>query len=202
MTILIGLCSFAIARAAQDSVTIALNYSETGPYAKQGLDQWRSAEMARVEINADGGIMGKKVEFRLYNSQSNVEATRANVLDTIENGGVKMVFGGSFSAVAVAAGDICQEKGVPFFATLTYSTSTTGKDGHRHTFRECYDSWMAAKALASYLKNNFSGKKYFYVTADYTWGWTTEASLRKLTDTEDKSIHKGGNNSVAKPYII
>lgn len=190
ITIIVGLSSFSIARAAQNSVTIALNYPETGPYAKQGLDQWRAAEMARIEINAAGGIMGKKVEFRLYDSKSNVGSTRANVLDAIESG-VKMVFGGSSSAVAVAAGEICQEKGVPFFATLTYSTSTTGKDGHRHTFRECYDSWMAAKALSSYLKRNFAGKEYFYITADYTWGWTTEASLRKLTDTEDKSIHKG-----------
>jgi ABC-type branched-subunit amino acid transport system substrate-binding protein len=191
LTIIIWLCSFSMVWAAQDTVKIALNYPETGPYSKQGLDQWRAAEMARLEINAAGGILGKKIGFRLYDSQSNVKISRANVLNAIENGGVKMVFGGSSSAVAVAVGDICQEKDVLFFATLTYSTSTTGKDGHRHTFRECYDSWMAAKALASYLKKKFAGKKYFYITADYTWGWTTEASVRKFTDTEDKSVHKG-----------
>jgi ABC-type branched-subunit amino acid transport system substrate-binding protein len=34
-------------------------------------------------------------------------------------------------------------------------------------------------------------KKYFYITADYTWGWTTEESVRKFSNTEDKSIHRG-----------
>ncbi|MDY6954840.1 MAG: ABC transporter substrate-binding protein, partial [Thermodesulfobacteriota bacterium] len=48
-----------------------------------------------------------------------------------------------------------------------------------------------AKAIASYLNQNFKGKKYFYITADYTWGWTTEASVRKFSNTEDTSQHKG-----------
>ncbi|MGD9369633.1 MAG: ABC transporter substrate-binding protein [Desulfobacteraceae bacterium] len=93
--------------------------------------------------------------------------------------------------MAIAAGKICQAKKVPFFGTLTYSTATTGIDAHRYTFRECYNAWMGAKTLASYLNMNFSGKKYFYITADYTWGWTTEASLRKFTGTENKSKHPG-----------
>ena len=41
------------------------------------------------------------------------------------------------------------------------------------------------------MKKNFDGKKYFYVTADYNWGHTTEASFRKFTGTEDKGTHQG-----------
>lgn len=190
-TLFLWILPFSNAVASQDKVWIALNYPESGPYVAQGLDQWRAAELARVEINKAGGILGKQVQFRLYDSRSNVETTRKNVTDAIENGGVKMVFGGSSSAVAIAAGKICQAKKVPFFGTLTYSTSTTGAEAHRYTFRECYNAWMGAKALASYMKMNFSGKKYFYITADYTWGWTTEASLRKFTGTENKSEHPG-----------
>ena len=177
--------------ANENKVKIALNYPRTGPYYKQGIDQWRAAEMARIEINNSGGILGKKVEFKWYDSKSKVDVTIKNVTDAIDRKGVKMVFGGSASSVAVAAAKICQEKGIPFFGTLTYSTATTGKEGRRHTFRECYNAWMGAKAMASYLKSRFGGKKYFYITADYTWGWTTESSLRKFSDTEDKTTHKG-----------
>jgi ABC-type branched-subunit amino acid transport system substrate-binding protein len=190
-TMLFCLFSFSNAIARQDTVWIALNYPESGPYVAQGLDQWRAAELARVEINKAGGILGKKVQFRLYDSKSNVKATEKNVTDAIDRGGVKMVFGGSSSAVAIAAGKICQAKKVPFFGTLTYSTTTTGEAAHRYTFRECYNAWMGAKAIGSYLKKNFGGKKFFYITADYTWGWTTEASLRKFTGTEDKTAHPG-----------
>ena len=188
-TFLFGL--FPTPFAGADTVKIGLNYPKTGPYSVQGLDQWRATELAVAEINAAGGIMGKQVEIAWRDSRSKADLTTANVTELIDTEGVKVVLGGSASSVAVAAGKVCQEKGVPFFGTLTYSTATTGKDGHRHTFRECYDAWMGAKAIASYMKEHFAGKKFFYITADYTWGWTTEGSVRKFSDTEDKSKHKG-----------
>ena len=188
-TFMVGLLNVPFASA--DVVKIGLNYPKTGPYSIQGLDQWRATELAVDEINAAGGILDKKVEVVWRDSMSKADVTTKNVTELIDKEGVKMVFGGSASSVAVAAGKVCQGKGVPFFGTLTYSTATTGKEGRRHVFRECYNAWMGAKAIASYLKENFGGKKYFYITADYTWGWTTEASVRKFSDTEDKSKHKG-----------
>ncbi len=177
--------------ASADTVKIGLNYPKTGPYSVQGLDQLRAAELAADEINAAGGIMGKKIELVTRDSMSKKDVTQKNVTELIDKEGVKMVFGGSASSVAITAGKVAKEKDNIFFGTLTYSTATTGKEGHRHIFRECYNAWMGAKAIASYLKENYSGKKYFYITADYTWGWTTEASVRKFSDTEDKTKHKG-----------
>lgn len=188
-TFLVSIMSVSFASAGV--VKIGLNYPKTGPYSVQGLDQWRATELAVAEINAAGGILGEKVEIAWRDSQSKADLSTANVTELIDNEGVKMVLGGSASSVAIASGKVCQEKGVPFFGTLTYSTATTGKEGRRHTFRECYNAWMGAKAIASYMKENFAGKKFFYITADYTWGWTTEASVRKFSDTEDKSAHKG-----------
>ena len=44
---------FAVSNSlAGEVVKIALNYPETGPYAKEGKDQWYGAELARKEINA------------------------------------------------------------------------------------------------------------------------------------------------------
>lgn len=190
-TIAVLLLSAYAPASAQETVKVGLNYPRTGPYFTQGLDQFRAAGLAQEEINASGGILGKKVEIVWRDSQSKVDVTQRNVTELIDKEGVKMVFGGSASSVAIAAGEIAQAKDVVFFGTLTYSTDTTGKDGHRHTFRECYDSWMGAKALTKYMKKNFAGKKYYYVTADYTWGWTTEDAMRKLTGTTDKKVHPG-----------
>jgi len=175
---------------ADGVVKVGLNYPKTGPYSVQGLDQWRAANMAVEEINAAGGIMGKQVQIVWRDSQSKPNIATANVTEMIDKDGVGMVFGGSSSGVAVAAGKVCQAKNVPFFGTLTYSNATTCEEGHRHTFRECYNAWMGAKALAMYLKMNFPGKKYYYVTSDYTWGWSVEKSLRELTGTTDKATHQ------------
>ena len=184
--------TFSFARTSQDgAVKVGLNYPKTGPYSAMGLDQWQAANLAVEEINAAGGVLGKQVEISWRDSESKKDLSTKNVTELIDNDGCKMIFGGSASSVAVAAGAVCQEKQVPFFGTLTYSTATTGTEAHRFTFRECYDAYAGAKVLAKYMKENFAGKKFLYITADYTWGHTTEAAFRKFTDTEDTSAHKG-----------
>ncbi|MBD3332391.1 ABC transporter substrate-binding protein [candidate division GN15 bacterium] len=176
---------------ANDTIKIGLNYPRTGPYYALGDNQHRAAVIAINEINADGGIHGRPIELVCADTRSDAERARANAVDMIDNHGVEMIFGGASSAVAIAVGEVCQQKGVPFMGTLTYSTATTGVAGHRHTFRECYDSWMAAKALAAYLNGSFQGKKYYYIAADYTWGWTTQEAVRRFTHTTDEAVHPG-----------
>jgi len=189
--IIIGLMIFSANAFANDHINIGLNYPRTGPYSVQGLDQLRAAKLAISEINKSGGILGKEIKLIVRDSASSPEKTKKNIIELIKDYHVKMIFGGSSSAVAIAAGKICQHEKVLFFGTLTYSATTTGIHAHRHTFRECYNSWMGAQAIASYLKEHFSSKRYLYITADYTWGHSTEASLRKLTDTENKKYHIG-----------
>ena len=184
------LAAFSRAAAADGPIKLGLNAPITGPYLAQGADQLRAARMAVEEVNAAGGILGRRVELVERDSQSSVAVTRQNVLEMIVKEDVKMVFGGAASSVAVEAGRICQEKGVPFFGTLTYSTTTTCEDGHRHTFRECYDSWAAAKVLAGYMNEHFAGKKFVYITANYNWGTSTEAAFRKFANTEDRVRHR------------
>jgi len=179
------------ATGADEVVKIGLNYPETGPYAKQGLDQRRAAELAMEEINSAGGILGKKVQLVYRDTKSQPAVAKQNAIELFDKEGVPMIFGGSSSAVAIASGKVAKSKKKLFFATLTYSTETTGEEAHRYIFRECYDSRMAAKVLSDYLKKNYGGKKYFYITADYTWGWTTEDAFRQYTDTLDKDRHKG-----------
>ncbi|MBN1853226.1 MAG: substrate-binding protein [Pirellulales bacterium] len=173
-----------------DTVKIGLNYPKTGPYAVMGLDQWQATEMAVDEINTAGGILEKQVEIVWRDSQSKVDVSTNNAIELIDKENVRMVFGGSASSVAIAVGTVCQEKKIPFFGTLTYSTETTAEEGKRHVFRECYDAWMGAKALGAYLKQNHPNQKYFYIVADYTWGHTTEASMRNFTDTTDTETHR------------
>jgi branched-chain amino acid transport system substrate-binding protein len=176
-------------QAAQDVVKIGLGYPETGPYAKQGLDQRRAADLAVEEINAAGGILGKKVQLVYRDTKSNAKIARGNAVDLFDKEGVPMIFGGSSSAVAIATGEVALQKNRLFFGTLTYSTETTGEYGHRHIFRECYDAFAAGKVLSEHLKKNFAGQKYFYITANYTWGWTTESVLRGFTNTKDTVAH-------------
>ena len=158
-----------VARGAEP-VKIGLNYPKTGPYFQQGLDQLRAALLATDEINAAGASWGARSSSSYRDSQSNPEISKRNALELIEQHDAKMIFGGASTGVALAVGEVAQQKGVPFFATLTYGQATTGAGGHRFVFRECYDSTFGANITGRYLNKHFKGKKYFYITSDYSWG--------------------------------
>ena len=187
--LLIILMTFATGANAA-VVKIGLNYPKTGPYSVQGLAQLRATEIAVEEINESGGILGRKVELVIRDSKSQAGLAKKNVEDLIDKEGCVMIFGGSSSSVAIAGGKAAKSREKIYFGTLTYSNATTGVQAHKYMFRECYNAWMGAKVLSEYLKEHFSGKRYFYVVADYTWGWTTEASIRKFSRTLDKKRHK------------
>lgn len=173
---------------AADPITLGLNYPRTGSYKEEGLSQMRGALLAIDEINARGGVLGRPLQLSARDSASQVEKAISNV-NQLAAEGAAMLFGGASSAVAIAAGKRAREHGLIYFGTLGYSNDTTGKDGHRYLFRESNNATMSARALGQYLAKTLPNQRYFYVTSDYTWGLTSEASLRKATASEDQARH-------------
>ena len=182
-----GLCTTA---AAADPITLGLNYPRTGSYKEEGLAQMRGALLAIDEINAEGGVLGRPLRLISRDTASRPEKAVTNV-ERLVNDGAVMLFGGASSAVAIAASKRAKELGVLYFGTLTYSNDTTGKNGHRYMFRECNNAWMSARVLGQYLAKTMPNKRYFYVTADYTWGHTSESSLRQTTGSADTKSNPG-----------
>ncbi|HET8800246.1 MAG TPA: substrate-binding protein [Marinobacter sp.] len=174
-----------------EALKIGLNYPQTGRYKDQGLQQRLGAFLAVDEINEAGGVMGRPLELVIRNTRGEPARGAKNTAELIDREGVEMMFGGVSSAVAIASGKAARDRNTLYFGTLTYSNATTGSEGHEYMFREPYNAWMTAKALSQYLKRNHAGQEYFYITADYTWGWSVEESVRKFSDTEDTAQHQG-----------
>jgi len=181
---------FAYEVMAAEPIKLGLNYPSTGRYKEQGLMQARGALMAIDEINKNGGVLNRPLDLLMANSASKPDKAVRNV-NKLADKGVSMLFGGASSAVAIAAGKEAAKRDLLYFGTLTYANGTTGVEGHKHMFRESYNAWMASKALGQYLSEELKGKKLFYVTADYSWGWSTEESLRKFTASTDLKEHEG-----------
>jgi len=96
---------------------------------------------------------------------------------------VVMINGGSSSGVAIATQGLCQEAGIIFMAGLTHSNDTTGKDRKANGFRHFFNAYMSGAALAPVLKKAYgSDRRAYHLTADYTWGWTQEESLKAATE--------------------
>ena len=181
------------------TVTLGFNVPQTGPYADEGADELRAFELAVEHLNGVGdggmlntfsskalggdGVLGKEVKFVTGDTQTKSDAARASAKSMIEKDGAIMISGGSSSGVAVAVQGLCQEAGVIFMAGLTHSNDTTGKDKKANGFRHFFNAYMSAAALAPVLKNLYgSDRKAYHLTADYTWGWTQEESIRAATE--------------------
>ena len=181
------------------TVTLGFNVPQTGAYADEGADELRAYELAVEHINGDGdggmlstfsskalkgnGINGKKVVFVTGDTQTKSDAARASAKRMIEKDGAVMITGGSSSGVAIAVQGLCQEAGVIFMAGLTHSNDTTGKDKRANGFRHFFNTEMSGAALGPVLKNAFGSERVAYhLTADYTWGWSQEGSIKKYTE--------------------
>ena len=181
------------------TVTFGFNVPQTGAYADEGADELRAYELAVKHINGEGdggmlntfsskalagnGVNGKKVVFVTGDTQTKSDAARASAKRMIEKDGAIMITGGSSSGVAIAVQGLCQEAGVIFMAGLTHSNDTTGKDKRANGFRHFFNTEMSGAALAPVLKNAYgTDRKAYHLTADYTWGWSQEGSIKKYTE--------------------
>ncbi|MCP3662057.1 MAG: ABC transporter substrate-binding protein [Gammaproteobacteria bacterium] len=181
------------------AVKFGFNVPQTGAYADEGADELRAYKLAVKHINGEGdggmlktikplslkgdGVLGKKVEYVTGDTQTKSDAARASAKRMIEKDGVLMVTGGSSSGVAIAVQGLCQEMGVLFMAGLTHSNDTTGKDKRRYGFRHFFNAYMSGAALGPVLKKEFgTDRKAYHLTADYTWGWTQEESIKNTTE--------------------
>lgn len=181
------------------SIKFGFNVPQTGAYADEGADELRAYKLAVKHLNGEGdggmlntlkplslkgnGVLGKKVEFVTGDTQTKSDAARSSAKRMIEKDGVLMVTGGSSSGVAVAVQGLCQEAGVIFMAGLTHSNDTTGKDKRRYGFRHFFNAYMSGVALGPVLKEELgTDRRAYHLTADYTWGWTQEESIRNTTE--------------------
>jgi len=181
------------------SVTLGFNVPQSGPYADEGADELRAYQLAVEHLNGGGdggmlntfsssalegaGILGKKVEFVTGDTQTKSDAARASAKSMIEKDNAIMITGGSSSGVAVAVQGLCQEAGVIFMAGLTHSNDTTGKDKKANGFRHFFNAYMSGAALAPVLAARYGkDRKAYHLTADYTWGWTQEESIKAATE--------------------
>ncbi len=181
------------------SVTLGFNVPQTGPYADEGADELRAYTLAVKHLNGEGdggmlntmqpsslkgnGILGKKVEFVTGDTQTKSDPARASAKRMIEKDGAIMITGGSSSGVAIAVQSLCQEQGIIFMAGLTHSNDTTGKDKRKYGFRHFFNTEMSGAALGPVLEAEFGKDRVAYhLTADYTWGWSQEGSIKKYTE--------------------
>ena len=106
----------------------------TGRQAEFGRIQQKAALMAAEEINAGGGVNGKKIELILADTQGNPDAGRRVIEKLIKQDKV-LVIGGGFSSTATwAAISNAQTNKIPFLVNSAAADKIT-EQGWEYIFR-------------------------------------------------------------------
>lgn len=180
-------------------IVFGFNVPQTGTYAEEGLEQLTGYKLAVQHINGEGdggmlntfkpkslkgnGLLGRKVEFVTGDTQTNTDAARDGARRMIERDKAIMVTGSVTSGEAIAQQALCQERGVIYMSGLTHSNDTTGKDKRRYGFRHFFNAYQSGVAIAPFLAEAYGkDRRAYHLTADYTWGWTQEESIKAATE--------------------
>lgn len=166
--------------AQEEVVKIGIVSPITGNYADHGMMERMGMQMAVEEFNAKGGVLGKKVKMRIEDSETD-PAVASRKLRRLAEEGINFAMGGVSSSVAVAMGEVAKRYGVLLIATNQNSDTVTGKYANRCLFRVPPNMAMALRALGPYIVKNV-GKKWYFFTHDYEWGWSGTRWARKVLE--------------------
>ncbi|MBN9039220.1 MAG: ABC transporter substrate-binding protein [Rhizobiales bacterium] len=147
---------WAAAWAADDAVLVPCVCELSGPGAVSGTNYRDGAHIAVDEINAAGGILGKKIDMPDYDTQTDPQTSRALVQKAID-AGAYAIMGTVYSGSTVVNMLVAQQAGIPQF-TGAEAPSITEK-GNAYIFRTASSSAKGVPALTAYFKDTLKVKK-------------------------------------------
>jgi branched-chain amino acid transport system substrate-binding protein len=119
--------------SAQAPIRIGVLLPVTGPFAKNGLENWEAMQIARDMINERGGVNGRKIEF-LLGDATNPNAAISETERLITKDGIKITTGSFASPLAIAVSQAAERHGV-FHWETTGAAEIITRRGFKHTFQ-------------------------------------------------------------------
>src|SRR5881227_4095850 len=143
--------------AMAQTIKIGVNEPITGPFAASGTYVVNGAKIAADEINAKGGVLGKKIELVVEDNKSNPTEAAAVAEKLITRDKVPVIMGAWGSSLTLAVMPKLMEYQVP----MLVETSSSGKittSGNPYIFRISPPSAVEATAFAK-IVDRLSVKK-------------------------------------------
>jgi branched-chain amino acid transport system substrate-binding protein len=112
---------------AQDTIKVGIVLPLTGEQAKFGEIEKQSFDLALGEINAAGGIKGKKLEFLIEDDTGRPDVGRSVAEKLITKDKVAMLGGGYASSTTYAVAGVAQQNRTPFLINTGSADDITEK---------------------------------------------------------------------------
>jgi branched-chain amino acid transport system substrate-binding protein len=165
------LISWPLAAKAADTIKIGFPIPLSGPTAVYGKPVLAGAQMAVAEINANGGVLGRKLEMLDRDSKANADEAVRLSRELIIKDGVDFLVGTLTSAEAPAVSTVAKENKIVFIAPTSKSTILTDpKHIHPYIFRVSSNTDVEGLAGATLMARWKDVKTVATIAPDYAYG--------------------------------
>jgi branched-chain amino acid transport system substrate-binding protein len=191
LSLALGLAT-ALAGTASAQVKLGVEGPITGPNAVFGAQLKNGAEQAAADINAKGGILGKKIELSFGDDVSDPKQG-VSVANKFVGDGVKFVVGAFNSGVTIPSSEVYQENGILEITPASTNPTVTERKMW-NIFRTCGRDDQQGSVAGAYIVKHFKGKKIAVVDDKTTYG-------KGLADETVKAMAKGGMKPVLREGV-
>ncbi len=166
----------ALPAFAADTIKIGEIATVTGDFAAYGVAEVEAVKMAVKEINAKGGVLGKKLEVIMYDCRTRNEDMVNAARRLVQQDKVVSVIGPSGSGLCIAASPIFNQGKVPHIGTLPTNPKVTVDEKGKvkpYNFRICFLDPYQGKILAVFATKDLKAKRaaiLYDVSSDYSHG--------------------------------
>ncbi|MCF8210605.1 MAG: ABC transporter substrate-binding protein [Rhodoferax sp.] len=165
---------------AQTSIKIGSILSVTGPAAFLGEDMKAGMELAVEEINAKGGVAGRKIDWIFYDAESQTQKGLTATRRLLDQDKVDMIVGGgNMSGMAIAMLGLTEKAALPFMSTEGAMDIVMPVAERQWTFKSTADDEQVMERLADYFAKK--GIKKIALLADSSgFGQSAVGQLKKV----------------------
>ncbi|MFL5036906.1 MAG: ABC transporter substrate-binding protein [Microvirga sp.] len=180
---LAGIGMPAVVTAQADAIRIGHLTPLTGFLGPLGEYAQMGVKLAQEEVNAAGGVMGRKIELVMEDSV-NPQTASAKAERIIERDKVAMIIGEISSASGLAIGQVANRLKTVFINTGCNSDALRGVSCNPYMFHIEAANSMYVEGVGNYFlrENLVKGKKWYTLTADYAFGHDLAKVARKFLE--------------------
>ena len=157
--------------AGADVIKVGEFASLTGKEATFGISSHEGTLLAVEEINAGGGVLGKKIELLTEDDLSKAGEPATVVNKLISRDGVVAILGEVSSSRSLEAAPICQQARIPMISPSSTNPKVT--ETGDFIFRVCFIDPFQGTVMANFATKTLKAKKvavFTDVKSDYSKG--------------------------------
>jgi ABC-type branched-subunit amino acid transport system substrate-binding protein len=163
--------------SAGRSIRVGVITDQTGPLSFMGIANANVAKMVIDDINAAGGLLGRRVDLHLEDSETTDSVAAAKATKLVQQDRVDVILGGIFSSTRQAIAATAVAEGETLYI---YPEQYEGQECHPLIFCTGPVPAQQLEPLIPWLMGETGSKRFYLPSADYIWPHTMNAKVRQL----------------------